>query len=153
MGADGSVLPAGGTAQVNASSALHTVVHGGTLPVGARHDSAGLALEAYVLNNNNSFPACEVVGTVILRGADTYLNPPAVAFNGVEYAVAFDVQRGPAVVVGVALLSGGTTSVVLFDGPGDVPGERPAITWAGDRWILRYASAGGVQVRTGSMAQ
>ena len=154
MNAQGVVAPAGGTATLNNNFAFYSSVWNGALAVTARQDAAGLIVHGILLNNSNSFPACELVPqSFTLRGADQYVNPPVIAFNGSEYAVAFDVQRGANAVVGVAMLRAGPTiEVRLFDQPGDVPGERPSITWARDRWILRYATSTGVQVLAGSLA-
>jgi len=157
MDANGVIAAGGGTATLNNNFAFYSSVWNGGIAVTARQDAAGLIVHGILLNNSNSSPACELVSTsFLLRPADQYVNPPVIAFNGTEYAVAFDVQRGANSVVGVALLRNPgptpTIEVRLFDQAGEAPGERPSITWARDRWILRYSTTTGVQVVAGSMA-
>ncbi|MCC6999079.1 MAG: hypothetical protein IT370_30985 [Deltaproteobacteria bacterium] len=154
MNAQGVIVAGGGTATLNNNFAFYSSVWSGARAVTARQDASGLILQEIFLNDQNSSPACQFITQVLLRPADQYVNPPAIAYNGTEFAVAYDVQSGANSIIGVALYhpASGTITNHLFNAPSDVPGERPSISWARDRWILRYSSTAGVQVRAGSMA-
>ncbi len=154
MNPQGVIVAGGGTATLNNNFAFYSSVWTGSRAVTARQDASGLILQGIRLNDQNSSPACEVVQQVLLRTADQYVNPPSIAYNGTWFAVAYDVQSGANSVIGVALYNppSGAITNLLFDQPSDVPGERPSISWARDRWVLRYASAAGIQLRTGSMS-
>ena len=159
--ATGAIVSGGGSTTLTNTPDFFGSVWTGIQLVAAHHGGAGgggLDIEFITLNSSGA--ACSE-GTLNALPDNTYVNTPSIAFNGVELAVGYDVSLitdplvGTAVTfVGVFLYNPTThlTSNRVFNGLGDVPGERPSLTWAGDRWILRYSSASGVQVRSGSMA-
>jgi hypothetical protein len=154
--ATGALVPQG-SIDLSVNPDFNASVWTGSQVAAAHYGSHGLFLELISLSSSGS--PCTTAASLPLLGPDTYVNTPSIAFNGVELAVGFDVRRildpvaGTAdTFVGVYLYNPTThlTSVHIFN---DIPGERPSITWAGDRWILRYASSTSVIVRTGSLAQ
>jgi hypothetical protein len=82
-----------------------------------------------------------------IRAADNYQEqPPTIAFNGLEFAIAYDVRlAGNVRNVGVLLLDANLTPI--FDYTIGV-GDRPSITWAGDRWAVRYRNTGAGNIAT-----
>ena len=138
LAADGAPVPSG-SATLGTSASLSASVLALNLIAVARHDAVGLSLLLMTLRStSSSVPACESLGTLPLRGSDTYIHPPAIAWNGVEWAVTYDVEHiapgtgAPVRLVGVAIWNpmAGAPTNRLFDGPAHVPGERPSITWA-----------------------
>ena len=82
------------------------------------------------------------------------ISPPQVSTNGIDYVVAYDSGLGGINQVGVAKFNFDTGSRDFrLDGAGD-EGLFPSITWANDRWVLRYqadnANATGIRLKTGS---
>lgn len=88
------------------------------------------------------------------------ISPPVIAFNGGDglrgnLAIAYDSGLGGVNQVGVALFNPNAVGErdYRLDAAGD-EGLFPAITWALDRWVLRYqadtASSNGIRIRTGS---
>lgn len=135
---------------------FHASVWTGTRIAAVHQGTGGLDLEFVDLLSSGS--PCALGGHIDLLGPNTYVNTPSLAFNGVEFAIGYDVQRieGSDAVfrTGVVLHNptSGVTTNRLFDGPSDAPGERPSLNWAGDRWILRYAASDGtIHVIAGSL--
>ncbi len=84
-------------------------------------------------------PSCTISGTHhAVGGSNVFLSsPPSIDWNGTEFAVAYDYLDNNVESVGVLLV---TPSLTFRD---DYPvglGSRPSITWAGDRWALRYGN-------------
>lgn len=91
---------------------------------------------------------CAVDARVKVRDTSNFLNVPHIAWNGVEYAVSYDIAAAPNQ-VGVARIN------ALFNLRDDfypvepaTAGERPSTAWMGDRWGLRVK--GSVRVLSGS---
>jgi len=131
----------------------------------AHHGAGGLDLEMLNLEDQAAgLPTCTIFRHFDLKGAAgiTYVNTPSIAWNGVEFAIGYDTQsviggntvRRVGVFIMNPLLTAAEWTDRTFDGAGDPAGERPSITWANDRWILRYAisGGGGVRVVAGSLA-
>jgi hypothetical protein len=153
--ATGALVP-GGSTVVNNVPDFYASAWTGTQVAAAHAGAGGLDIELIGLSSGGT-PCTQTTFNAL--GNDSYVNTPSVAYNGVEIAVAYDVRRildpvagTSETFVGVFLYNptASTSSNRLFNASSDVPGERPSLTWAGDRWVLRYASAAGVQVRTGS---
>jgi hypothetical protein len=158
--ATGAVVSGGGSTTLNPTPDFFGSVWIGNQLAAVHHGAAGgggLDIELITLPSTGT--ACSEI-TVNALLDNTYVNTPSVAFNGVELAVGYDVSLITDPIVGTAVTFVGvylynpTTHLAsnrVFNGTTDVPGERPSITWAGDRWLLRYSSAAGVQVRSGSL--
>ncbi len=128
-----------------ASVPFLTSVYDGSRVVAAYIDpSKGLFLAK--INPTN----CAVESLRRVRGVDNYLNTPHIAFNGVEFAVSYDISGTPNQ-VGVALFDSSLRRTEdTF--PLDVgnAGERPSMAWLGDRWGLRVKGDASARVLTGS---
>lgn len=72
----------------------------------------------------------------------TLLNTPFIAYNGFEYKIAYDQIDGTVGVVTLDLNLAARDDLILG------AGARPAITWAGDRWLARFQ--GSVELMSGS---
>jgi hypothetical protein len=95
----------------------------------------------------NEDDCSQVSGRRRIRGPASYLSTPFIAYNGVEYAVAFDTAGTPDEVGVLRLDLQGSVIDELW--PLDA-GERPSPEWLGDRWAVRY-DAGGAVLQVGSM--
>ncbi len=92
---------------------------------------------------------CTVVGSHQAIGpAGVYSSsPPVLAYNGLEFALAYDFVDGAVERVAVMLVS---PSLQLVDSVVVGDGTLPSLTWAGDRWAVRYGDP--VQVTVGSFS-
>ena len=154
--ATGALVPGGSTALNSVPDFFSSVWINGQ--IAAAHAASGGSLDIELVSLASSGAPCTQT-TIPGLASDSYVNTPSIAWNGVDIAVAYDVREILDPVSGasdtfVGVLLYNPTSMVmtnrLLNAVGDVPGERPSMTWAGDRWVLRYASSSGVQVRTGS---
>jgi hypothetical protein len=139
-----------GTLVPNSDTALTGFPAGGTF-VSTVYD--GTDIVAAYFNGTNSLnvvrinPAtCAVNGAhQQVLGSFVYLSsPPTIAWNGsTEFAVAYDFLANNVEQVGVILVTpalANRADVVVG------PGTLPSITWAGDRWALRYGDPITVEV-------
>jgi len=91
---------------------------------------------------------CSILGSTRLRAAGNFITIPTIAWNGVEFAIAYDEVVAGTPTVKVARLS---SSLTPTDGGPVAEGDRPSIEWAGDRWVVRYRGLDNVaHVHSGS---
>ncbi len=98
-----------------------------------------VGLRIVQLNPNDPGTGCTTLAATtqtVLPAAQYQSPPPYIAFNGVEFAIAYDIDiplESPQ--VGVALVD----AAYNLRGAGQIGnGSRPSLSWAGDRWALRY---------------
>ena len=95
-----------------------------------------------VINPADPQNGCVAETIATLRGVDSYASPPPfIAFNGVEFAVAYDRE---------VALQDPRVGVVIVGGEGEMisdydlgTGSRPSVEWVTDRWAVRYQDATG----------
>ena len=114
-----------------------------------------VALHAIALTSSGT-AAQYLGGDLVSKTQMLPISPPAIAFNGLMFAVAFDDGLGGTNSVGVV-----TGNFFFRDGFAELRlpniGDRglfPSIAWAMDRWVMRYQAdapdAAGIRIRTGS---
>lgn len=110
----------------------------------------------HMIGLTSSGTAAQYLGDSLVSNSQMLpISPPAIAFNGVGFAVAFDDGLGGNNGIGVItgnFLGMGFAELRLADVSDS--GLFPAITWALDRWVLRYQAEApdvtGIRMRTGS---
>lgn len=113
------------------------------------------AVVLHVILLPQSGAAANHLGSLQLTNAPMApISPPHLSSNGIDYAVAYDSGLGGINQVGVAKFNFDVGSRDFrLDTMGD-EGLFPSITWALDRWVLRYqannANATGIRLKTGS---
>ena len=112
-----------------------------------------VAVHAIVLTSSGT--AAQYLGNGLVSTTQLLpVSPPAIAFNGLTFAIAFDDGLGGTNSVGVVTgnFSFGFAELRLSN-VGDT-GLYPSIVWAMDRWVMRYQAdapdAAGIRIRTGS---
>lgn len=145
--ANGALIAGSDTVLTNfpAGGVTLSSVFDGTSIVGAYYDATN-SINLVRIN-----PAdCTVTGAhEVIGGANVFFSaPPSIGYNGTEFAVAYDYLDGLDERTGVLLV----TPALEFRDDYVLPdvGRRPSITWAGDRWAVRYNDATQVKVLVGS---